>query len=182
VATLMTNLGIMERARKLLNAASRRASKQEAKKRKVTEATKAKRSNDTSRSNPQPIWMETEARVTECHHELSRLRASALRVTEDPDDVIVSFTYYAHAQIYYDEIRSQVEIAQGEAFSIYYNALNPRIDEQARAIGYRHPRFHTPLDPLPWHNSWVKLALKCLHAATTLGRVRSKPQAHLHQS
>jgi len=122
----MTNLGIMERARKLLNAASRRASKQEAKNRRVTGATKAKRSNDTSRSNPQPIWMETEARVTECHHELSRLRASALRVTEDPDDVIVSFTYYAHAQIYYDEIRSQVEIAQGEAFSIYYNALNPR--------------------------------------------------------
>jgi hypothetical protein len=122
----MTNLGIMERARKLLNRASRRASKQETKNRRVTGAAKAKRSNDTARSNPPPIWMETEARVTECHHELSRLWASALRVTEDPCNVIVSFTYYAHAQIYYDELRSQFEKAQGETFSVYYNALNPR--------------------------------------------------------
>lgn len=122
----MTNLGIMERARKLLNAASLRASKQEAKNRRVTGATNSKRSNNTARSNPPPIWMETEARVTECHHELPRLRTLAQRVTEDPDNVIVSFTYYAHAQIYYDEFRSQVEEARGEAFSVYYNALNPR--------------------------------------------------------
>jgi len=122
----MTNLGIMERARKLLNAASRRASKQEARNSRVTGATKAKRSHDAARSNPPPIWMETEARVRECHHEPTRLRTLVQRVTEDPDNVIVSFTYYAHAQIYYDQFRSQVERAQGEAFPVYYNALNPR--------------------------------------------------------
>jgi hypothetical protein len=122
----MTNLGIMERARKLLNAASLRASKQEAKNRRVTGATNSKRSNNTARSNPPPIWMETEARVTECHYELPRLRTLDLRVSKDTDNVIVSFTYYAHAQIYYDEFRSQVKKAQGEAFSVYYNALNPR--------------------------------------------------------
>jgi hypothetical protein len=70
--------------------------------------------------------METEARVTECHHELSRVRKLSLRVTKDPDNVIVSFTYYAHARTYYDNFISPVARAQGEAFSVYYNALNPR--------------------------------------------------------
>jgi hypothetical protein len=122
----MTNLGIMERTRKLLDAAGRRAWKQEVKNRRATGASNAKHSNDTEQSIPLPIWMETEARVTECHRELSRVRKLSLRVTKDPDDVIVSFTYYAHAQIYYDEFRSPVARTQGEAFSVYYNALNPR--------------------------------------------------------
>jgi len=122
----MTNLGIMERARKLLDAAGRRAWKQEAKNRRATGASHTKRSNHTAQSIPLPIWMETEARVTECHHELSRVRKLSLRVTKDPDNVIVSFTYYAHARTYYDNFISPVARAQGEAFSVYYNALNPR--------------------------------------------------------
>jgi len=40
--------------------------------------------------------------------------------------MIVSFTYYAHAHIYYDDFRSPVKRIPGEAFSVYYNALNPR--------------------------------------------------------
>jgi hypothetical protein len=122
----MTNLGIMERARKLLDAAGRRAWKQEVKNRRATGASHTKRSNHTAQSIPLPIWMETEARVTECHHELSRVRKLSLRVTKDPDNVIVSFTYYAHARTYYDNFISPVARAQGEAFSVYYNALNPR--------------------------------------------------------
>lgn len=122
----MTNLGIMERARKLHDASGRRPWKQEVKNRRATGASNTKRSNDTAQSIPLPIWMETEARVTECHHELSRVRKLPLRVTKDLDNVIVSFTYYAHAQIYYDEFRSPVARTQGEAFSVYYNALNPR--------------------------------------------------------
>ena len=122
----MTNLGIMERARKLLDAAGRRAWKQEAKNRRATGASHTKRSNHTAQSIPLPIWMETEARVTECHHGLSRVRKLSLRVTKDPDNVIVSFTYYAHARTYYDNFISPVARAQGEAFSVYYNALNPR--------------------------------------------------------
>ena len=122
----MTNLGIMERARKLLDAAGRRAWKQEAKNRRATGASHTKRSNHTAQSIPLPIWMETEARVTECHHGLSRVKRLSLRVTKDPDNVIVSFTYYAHARTYYDNFISPVARAQGEAFSVYYNALNPR--------------------------------------------------------
>jgi len=122
----MTNLGIMERARKLLDAAGRRAWKQEVKNRRATGASHTKRRNHTPQSIPLPIWMETEARVTECHHELSRVRKLPLRVTKDPDNVIVSFTYYAHARTYYDNFISPVARAQGEALSVYYNALNPR--------------------------------------------------------
>ena len=122
----MTNLGIMERARKLLDAAGRRAWKQEVKNRRATGASHTKRRNHTPQSIPLPIWMETEARVTECHHELSRVRKLPLRVTKDPDDVIVSFTYYAHARTYYEDFISPVARAQGNTFSVYYNALNPR--------------------------------------------------------
>jgi len=121
----MTNLGIMERARKILDAAGRRAWKQEVKNRRATGASNPKRSNDTAQSIPLPIWMETEARVTECHHGLSRVRKLSLRVTKDPDNVIVSFTYYAHARAYYDNFISPVAMAHGETFSVYYNALNP---------------------------------------------------------
>ena len=57
---------------------------------------------------------------------ISNVRKLSLRVTKDPGNVIVSFTYYAHAQIYYDEFRSSVARTHDEAFSVYYNALNPR--------------------------------------------------------
>ena len=122
----MANLGIMEKARKLLDAAARRAAKQDVENRRVTEASNSKRGNDTTQSIPLPIWMETVARVTECHRELSKVRKLALRVPNYTDNVIVSFTYYAHARTYYDNFISPVARAQGEAFSVYYNALNPR--------------------------------------------------------
>jgi hypothetical protein len=122
---VMTNLGIMERARKLLNGAGQRASRQEVKNRLAAGASNAKRSNDTAQSIPVPIWMETEARVTECHHELVRSSALTLRITNDPNKLIVSFTYYAHARTYCDNFISPVAIEHGEAFSVYYNALNP---------------------------------------------------------
>jgi len=121
----MTNLGIMERARKLLDGAVRRASRQEVKNMLATGAWNAKRRNDTAQSIPLPIWMETEARVTECHHERVRSSALTLRITNDPDKLIVSFTYYAHARTYYDNFLSPVVIEHGETFSVYYNALNP---------------------------------------------------------
>ncbi len=126
MATLMTNLGIMERARKLLDAAGRRAWKQEVKNREATEAFKAEGSNDCAPPNHQPIWMETEARVTECHHEPLRIGALTLRITKGTNRLIVTFTYYAHGHTYYDQFRSPVARTQGEAFSVYYNALSPR--------------------------------------------------------
>jgi hypothetical protein len=69
--------------------------------------------------------METAARVTECHHEVVRSSALTLRITNDPNTLIVSFTYYAHARTYYDNFISPVAMAQGETFSVYYNALSP---------------------------------------------------------
>jgi len=125
MATLMGNLGIMERARQILSAAGRRARKQETANRQSVRIS-SQLPNKTARATPRPIWMETEARVTECRHELVRISALTLRITEDPNKLIVSFTYYAHAQTYYANFISPVAMAQGDTFSVYYNALNPR--------------------------------------------------------
>jgi len=127
----MTNLGIMERARKLLDGAGRRASRQEVKTRLAAGASNAKRSNDTAQSIPLPIWMETEARVTECHHELVRCSALTLGITNGPNKLIVSFTYSAHGRTYYDNFISPEAIEHGETFSVYYNALNPSENAQS---------------------------------------------------
>ena len=125
MATLMDNLGIMERARQILSAAGRRAGKQQAANRPPIGASNAKLHTNTARAAPRPIWMATEARVTDSHHGLSRIRKLPLRVTKDPDNVTVSFTYYAHPRTYYDNFISPLAMAQGETFSVYYNALNP---------------------------------------------------------
>jgi hypothetical protein len=128
----MTNLGIMERARQLLNAAGHRAGKQQAANRPTIGASNAK-PFDNARATPRPIWMETEARVTTCHHDHSRVKTSRLRFLKDRGNVIVSFTYYAHAHIYYDDFRSPVARTQGETFAVFYNALNPRQNNLAPA-------------------------------------------------
>jgi hypothetical protein len=126
MAALMTNLGIMERARKLLGAAGRVAGERAAMNRRATGEPNSKHSNGAAQSTTQPIWMETEARVVDCRHEFVRTSELTLRITNDLNKLIVSFTYYAHARTYYDNFISPVARAQGEAFSVYYNALNPR--------------------------------------------------------
>jgi hypothetical protein len=40
-------------------------------------------------------------------------------------------TYYAHARLYYDNFISPVVSAQGDTFSVYYNALNPSESTQS---------------------------------------------------
>ena len=122
----MTNLGIMEHARKLLDAAGRASGKRWVKSRGAKGAIRSARSNGSAQSNPQPVWMETEARVTDCRHDLVRMSMLTLRIKKDPVNLIVSFTYYAHARTYYDNFISSVAKAQGDTFSVYYNALNPR--------------------------------------------------------
>jgi hypothetical protein len=69
--------------------------------------------------------MATEARVTQCHHELVSISTFTLRITRIPNELVVSFTYYAHAHSYYDNFMSTEAMAPGETFSVYYNALNP---------------------------------------------------------
>jgi hypothetical protein len=122
----MQNLGIMERARQILSSAGRRAGKQQAANRPPIGASNAKLPDNTARAAIRPIWMQTEARITECHHELVRISVLTLRITEDPSKLTVSFTYYAHAQTDYDNFISPGARTQGETFSVYYNTLNPR--------------------------------------------------------
>jgi hypothetical protein len=131
MATLMDNLGIMERARQILSAAGRRTGKGQASNGPPIGASNAKLSDNTSRAALRPIWMETEARVTECRHELVRTSALTLHITNDPNKLIVSFTYYAHARTYYDNFVSTAAMVRGETFSVYYNALNPSENSQS---------------------------------------------------
>jgi CO/xanthine dehydrogenase FAD-binding subunit len=131
MAALMADLGIMERALQLLSAAGRRAGKQQAANRASIAGSNAKLPNNTARATPRPVWMVTEARVTECRNELVRASALTLRITNDPNKLTVSFTYYAHAQLYYGNFISLVVRAQGETFSVYYNALNPSENTQS---------------------------------------------------
>ena len=86
----MDNLGIMERARQILSAAGRRAGKQQAANRPPIGASNETLPNNTARTAPRPIWMETEARVTECHREFARVSALTLRITKDTNKLIVS--------------------------------------------------------------------------------------------
>jgi hypothetical protein len=125
MATLMDNFGIMERARQILSAAGRRAGKKETANRQPADISSGKPPDTTVRATPRPIWMETEARVTECHHELVRTSELALRITNDPNKLLVSYTYYAHARTYFDSFMSTAAMEQDETFSVYYNALNP---------------------------------------------------------
>jgi hypothetical protein len=137
---LMTNLGIMERARKLLNATGLVAGERTVKNRRATGEPNAKRSTGAAQSTLQPIWMETEARVTDCRHALVRTSELSLRIKNDLNKSIVSFTYYAHARTYYNNFISPVARAQGEAFSVYYNALNPRQHALSPSkLANRHP-------------------------------------------
>jgi hypothetical protein len=142
----MANLGIMERARKLLNGAGGRAGKQEVKNGPAAGASNSKNTKETPRSIPLPIWMETEARVTECHRRPSSGRKLPLQVSKDPGNVIVFFSYYAHAQLYYDHFKSPVVRDRGEAFSVYYNALNPRQNTRSPSrFVNRHPLSDTTI-------------------------------------
>jgi hypothetical protein len=75
--------------------------------------------------------METKARVTECRHELVRTSELTLHITNDPNKLIVSYSYYAHARTYYDNFMSTAAMVRGEAFSVYYNALNPSENTQS---------------------------------------------------
>jgi hypothetical protein len=84
--------------------------------------------------------METEARVTECHYELSRTDPLTLGIAKHSNQVIISFTYYAHARTYYDSLASSVASATGESFSVYYNDLNPSQSTQSASDSVNRTR------------------------------------------
>ena len=71
-------------------------------------------------------WMETQAEVTDCHYEFARMNTLRLGIAADPYRFLISFTYYAHAQIFNGEFTSPVAMEKGGTFAVFYNPLNPQ--------------------------------------------------------
>ena len=92
----------------------------------LIETSNAKAASTTSQANSRPSWMESEARVTACQYEFDRMNTFTLRIATNTDKFTISFTYYPHGRAYSDNFTSPVARAQGETFSVFYNALNPR--------------------------------------------------------
>jgi len=126
MATPMIHLGLVDRARRLLDGSGRHHHKQKRNGRPNLGDPHAKHLNRGAQSHPKPIWMETEARVTECRDRLVPTGAPTQRFGTNPSASIVSFTYYAHARTYYDKRISLASSAKGDTFPVYYNALNPK--------------------------------------------------------
>jgi len=121
----MSNPGLIERARQMLNAASHSSAGQYPARQNNTKKTNAKAANHTPKGKPKPIWMETEGSVTECQSEFIEIDAFHPGRANEANKFTVSFTYYAHARTYYDRFTSTEVKAQGECFSVFYNALDP---------------------------------------------------------
>ena len=122
----MGNLGLIERARKMFNAASHCSAVKQPRRQHDTKKTNAKAANHTARKNPEPIWMETEARVNACEREVVTITGFRSGRENEANTFIVSFTYYAHARTYFARLSSPCAKAQGECFSICYNAFDPK--------------------------------------------------------
>ena len=122
----MANPGIIEQARQMLSAAGHRSKKRKARTGLIIETSNVKATSTTARANSRPTWMETEARVTACRYEFARMNTFTLGIAANTDKFTISFTYYAHGRTYSDNFISPVARAQGETFSVSYNALNPR--------------------------------------------------------
>ena len=122
----MSNPGLIERARQMLNAASHRSAQELPRSQQNTKKPKARSAKQITKGNLQPIWMETEASVTSCQREFAKSNRSRIGPTDDIIQFTVAFTYYAHARTYYGSFKSPDSKAPGESFSVFYNALNPR--------------------------------------------------------
>jgi len=178
----MTNLGIMERARKLLGAAGRVVGEPAVKNRRATDKPNAERSGGAAQSTPQPIWMETEARVTDCRHELVRTSALTLRITNDFNQT----DRFLHLLRPRTNILRQLRIAcsQGARRGLFCLLQCPEpatehshaitVSEKRSAVGYRHPQLCASFDASPRHCFWLERALKRLAISVTVSRVSSK--------
>ena len=75
---------------------------------------------------PQPIWMETRARVTACHYDFARRNTLAIGIAKDADQFLISFIYYAYGKTYSGEFTSPAAVNRGEIFRVCYNVSNPQ--------------------------------------------------------
>lgn len=122
----MSNPGLIERARQMLNAASHGSAGEGPARDPNSKNTNGRAANHTAKGNPNAIWMETEASVTEC--ECASVERNGFRPggAIEANKFLVSFTYYAHARTYYDRFTSMEARARGERFSLFYNAFDPK--------------------------------------------------------
>jgi hypothetical protein len=84
----------------------------------------------TTTSTP---WLETQARVTACKYQFSRMNTLTLGVPADRNQFIISFTYYAHAKTYSGQFTSPVYLEQDALFPISYNPLDPQENSKSAA-------------------------------------------------
>ncbi len=95
----------------------------------------------TTTPTPKPPWLETEAKVTACKYEPSRMNTLTLGIPADENHFLITFTYRAHGKNYTDEFTSPTYLQQGEAFPITYNPLAPHQNNKSAAT----PTTKTPL-------------------------------------
>jgi len=122
----MIHLDLVAQARRLLDAAGRIAGKRRVKDRPVAVAVRLPRGNGKVHFDSQPVWMETQARVTNCKYAPAGWKPWRWRSTHISRTSIVSFTYYAHARTYHGIFITHGGRAEGDTFPVYYNALSPQ--------------------------------------------------------
>jgi hypothetical protein len=73
-----------------------------------------------------PLWLETQAQVTACKYQFTRMNTLTLGIPPDKNRFLITFTYYAHGKSYTDEFTSPTYLEQGETFLVSYNPLAPQ--------------------------------------------------------
>lgn len=92
--------------------------------------------------NATPPWLETQAEVTGCHHVLARMNTLTLGIATNSNRFRISYTYYAHATTFSNELTSPVAMEQGKTFPVFYNPLNPHENRQPGSVSTsRAPSF-----------------------------------------
>jgi hypothetical protein len=95
----------------------------------------------TTGPSTKPAWLETEAKITACKYQPSRMNNLTLGIPTDPNHFLITFTYYVHGKTYTDEFTSPVYLEQGTILPITYNPLAPKQNSKSAAT----PATSTPL-------------------------------------
>jgi len=87
-------------------------------------------------------WLETQAEVIACRYQFAKMNTLSLGIATSPNQFMISFSYYAHAQTFCDEFASPVAMGKGETFPVFYNPLNPQQNSRSETPpGSRAPLF-----------------------------------------
>ena len=81
---------------------------------------------------PKPPWLETQATVITCEYEFGAGQALAFGIPSSKH-FLITFTYYAHGQIFTDNFTSPTYLEQGNTFPITYNPLAPQQNNKSAA-------------------------------------------------